>query len=218
MKGKCIYGRNIIYRLFFVAACFINNYSYAQQPLGEGIVKPPITAGATLYLYSGQLIDEQLNQAAIKDSLTMVQGQYNVEIGTAPPWFVPEFLKLDYDIFQLRAITISKNWIEVIVNRQTGKTAWVDRNAVTYLSWPEFFLEVFSVELISIINNPLRVKPLENASIVTNPGKNSLRPIAVKGEWMKVATMPDDPNAAPKLGWIRWRKGSQVLISWSLLS
>lgn len=201
--------------LFFNLIC---NYCFAQQPLGEGIVKPRIEAGTKLYLYSGQLIDELLHHGAIKDSLTFVKGQYNVEIGTAPPWFAPEFLKLDYDIFQLRAITISRNWIEVIVNRQTGKTAWVDRNAVTYESWPEFFLEVFSVELISSIKNPLRIKPMENASIVADAGKNSLRPVAIRGEWMKVAIETDSPEAKPRLGWIRWKKGNQVLITWSLLS
>ena len=192
--------------------------SYAQlQPIGEGIVKPRITAGTTLYLHSGPLIDYLLHHASMKDSVTFKQGQYSVEIGTAPPWFVPEIIKLDYDILQLRAITVSKNWIEVIVNRQTGKTAWVDRNAVDYVSWPEFLLEVFSLELITSVRNPLRAKPLENAAIVATPGRNSLSPIAVKGEWIKVS-LEGGPGSIPKLGWIRWRKGDQMLITWSLLS
>lgn len=164
------------------------------------------------------MIDDLLHHAAIKDSLIFTRGQYNVDIGTAPPWFVPEYIKLDYDIFHLRAITLSRNWIEVIVNRQTGKTAWVERNAVDFVSWPEFLLQVFSVELITLVKNPVRLKPLENAAIiVADPGRNALNPIAIKGEWMKVS-LAGSPGSIPKLGWIRWKKGDQMLITWSLLS
>lgn len=210
---------HIIFRLllvsFFTGSLISSDAQ--QQPIGEDIVKPRIVAGTTLYLYTGQLIDDLLHHAAIKDSLTFTRGQYNVDIGTAPPWFVPEYIKLDYDILLLRATTISRNWIEVIVNRQTGRTAWVDRNAVDYVSWPEFLLQVFSVELITSVKNLLRVKPLESAGIVLDPGRNSLKPFAVKGEWMKVS-IDGPPGSIPKLGWIRWKKGNQMLITWSLLS
>lgn len=218
MLNARLFGFRIIGRVAVLLTCFSYNLASAQQPLGEGIVKPPITAGATLYLYSGQLIDDLLHHAALKDSITFVQSQYNIEIGTAPPWFVPEIMKLDYDILQLRAITIARNWIEVIVNKQTGRTAWVDRNAVQYQSWPDFFLEVFSIELIEPAKNPLRLKPMEQAAIVVNPGRQSLRPVAVQGDWMKVSFVQDNPGSIPKLGWIRWKKGNQALITWSLLS
>ena len=90
-------------------------------------------------------------------------------------------LKLDYDIFQLRAVTIARNWIEVIVNKKTGQTAWVDRNAVEFQHWPDFLLGVFGVEVINAASNPVRIKPLDNASSVLNPGRSSLRPIASTG-------------------------------------
>lgn len=193
--------------------------SYSQKiPIGEGIVKPPIKAGAVLYLYSGELIDDLLHHKTTKDSLTFVQGQYSIDIGTAPSWFAPELVKLDYDLFYLRAVTISRNWIEVIVNNKTGRTAWIDRHIVEFVPWPEFFLEVFSVELINPSSNPVRLQPLENASIVINPGRSSLMPVAVKGDWMKVSLSQDAPGAIPKLGWIRWKKNDQLLISWSPLS
>ncbi len=192
--------------------------SFGQLPAGIGMVKPRIVAGTSLYLYSGQLIDDLLQQSIIKDSLTFVQGQYNVEIGNAPPWFVPELIKLDYDLLYLRAVTIARNWIEVLVNTKTGRTAWLDRQVVDYTGWPEFFLNVYSVELLTAIKNPLRIKPLNNASIITDPGRNNLKPVAVMGEWMKVATMHEEPGAIPKLGWIRWKEGNQLLITWSSLS
>lgn len=210
---------------FLVRSCFpaffsffLSVSSYSQLPIGEGMVKPRIEAGATLYLWSGELIDDLLHHAAVKDSVTLIAGQYHTEIGTAPPWFVPELVKLDYDLFFLRAVSISRNWIEVVVNTKTGRTAWVDRHTVEFVSWPAFLLTVFSVELVNPVANPMRLKPLDNASIVARPGQNALSPFAVKGEWIKVSLGADNPGARPVLGWIRWRKGAQLLITWSYLS
>ncbi len=197
---------------------FLSHISSSQQTLGEGMVKPRIEAGTTLYLWSGELIDDLLHHAAVKDSVTLKSGQYHTEIGTAPPWFMPELVKFDYDLFLLRAVSISRNWIEVVVNSQTGRTAWVDRHTVEFVSWPEFLLTVFSVELINPAVNPMRLKPLDNAAIVARPGQNSLSVFAVKGDWIKVALPGDKPGTRPVLGWIRWKKGSQMLITYSPLS
>jgi hypothetical protein len=209
--------RKFFLPVFIIVSCCFQTFSQ-QQPTGLGIVRPTIAAGTTLYLYSGQLIDDLLHHSTVKDSITFGEGQYNIEIKTAPPWFVPEHLKLDYDIFQLRAVTVSRNWIEVIVNTKTGKTAWVDKKAVEFLYWPDFFLKVFNVEVMNGAANPVRIKPLDNASVVLNPGRSSLHPVAVQGEWMKVSTAQESPGAIPKMGWIRWKKGNQLLINWSLLS
>lgn len=215
IQSKCLIKRLVL----FILLAFISFQSFAQQqPTGLGIVSPQIKSGVPLYLYSGQLIDDLLHHATIKDSVTFSDKMYSVAIGTAPPWFDPEYLKLDYEILQLRAVTLSRNWIEVIVNKKTGQTAWVDRHAVTFQHWPDFLLGVFGVEVINASTNPVRIKPLDNASTVLNPGRSTLRPIAVQGEWMKVATIQESPAAIPKLGWIRWKKGNQLLISWSLLS
>ena len=142
---------------------------------------------------------------------------YNIDIAAASSWFVPEAMKLDYDILQLRATTIARTWIEVIVNTQTGKKAWVKRDAVEYVGWPDFLLSVYSVELIAPANNPLRIKPLDHAAQVVNPGRNSLTVHAISADWMKVS-IEGSPGSIPKLGWIRWKKGDQMLITWSLLS
>ena len=78
--------------LSFLISC-ICAQSFSQQPTGLGIVRPTIKAGTTLYLYSGQLIDELLHHNTIKDSITFIEGKYNIEISSAPPWFVPEHIK-----------------------------------------------------------------------------------------------------------------------------
>lgn len=219
MSRGCKFITATVYRvlLVFCFSIIVISSSGQHQPIGEGIVKPRIVAGTTLYLYSGVLIDELLKQTLPPDSLVFKQGQNNIDIAAAPTWFVPEAMKLDYDILHLRATTIARTWIEVIVNKQTGKRAWVKKEAVEFVGWPDFLLSIFSVELITPANNPLRIKPLDNAAEVINAGKNSLTPHAVSGDWMKVS-IGGSPGSIPKLGWIRWKKGDQALITWSLLS
>lgn len=198
-------------------SCIASVSVHAQLPMGEGIVKPEIKAGTTLYLYSGDLIDDLLHHAAVKDSITFITGQYSTEIGTAPPWFAPELVKLDYDLLHLRAISIGRNWIEVVANNKTGKTVWVDRHAVQFIPWSGFMLEVFSVELLPGIKNPMRAGPAERSAIVSEPRENSLHPHIIKGDWMKVS-LPGAPGTVPRLGWIRWKRNGRLLVSYSVLS
>jgi hypothetical protein len=56
------------------------------------------------------------------DRATFRAAQPSVDIATAPPWLVPQHLKMDYEIFHLRVVTLTPDWIEVIGNMQTGET------------------------------------------------------------------------------------------------
>jgi hypothetical protein len=58
---------------------------------------------------------------------------------------------------------------------------------------------------------------LENATIVAVPAENFLHPVAIKGEWMKVK-IENEEGTSSKFGWIRWKKGNQLLIHWFPLS
>ncbi len=196
----------------------LSSAALAQQPMGEGIVKPRIANGSILRFYTGSLRDPELKQTLPPDSIQIRQGQNNFEIAYAPPWFVPEIAKLDYEILQLRATTVSKHWIEVIVNSKTNKKAWVERDSVDYYPWQDFLLSVFSIELIDPAQNPLRLKPLDNAAPVTYSKQATLLPQAISGDWMQVAALDQDADKPGAFGWIRWKKGNLFLITWSLLS
>jgi hypothetical protein len=55
-----------------------------------------------------------------------------VDIAEAPPWLVPQHLELDYEIFHLRAMTVTPEWLEVIGNARTGETRRGNLLLVTY--------------------------------------------------------------------------------------
>lgn len=209
---------NVIRFKILFGLIFFSINAFAQQPMGEGIVKPRLIAGSVLHFYTGELNKEELKQILPPDSIVIKQGQYNLEITNSPEWFLPEIAKLDYDILQLRATTISRNWIEVIININTGKKAWVKRDSVDYFAWPDFLLSVFSVERTNPSQNPLRLKPVDNAAVVLNAGGSSLNPQAIRGDWMLVTIIDENTGNLTRTGWIKWKKGNQFLIKWSLLS
>ncbi len=188
----------------------------SRQPVGIGMVKPRLAPEQPLYFYGAPDFDAMPFDKAPTDSLTFVQGDHFIDIKTAPPWFWPEVLKLDYNLLNLRAVTLSKNWIEVIVNRQSGETRWLDRHAVEYLHWPEYLLNVAAVEIIEPQANPVRIKPLDHAGALTLAPGAALRPLAVKGSWLQVRVGELVDSSSPA-GWLRWRNAERLLISYAIL-
>lgn len=182
-----------------------------QLPLGLGMVQPHTTPEKVLYFYLAPPFGKLPDEVAPDDSLTFSKSGNHTYIATAPPWFVPEVMKLDYDVLYLRAVTLSQNWIEVIVNRETGLTRWVDRQAVVFIDWPAFLLGLYAVEILDTGTNPLRVKPLDHASLANPPLRAPLGPIAIQGDWMMVISR-ETPEAEQRTGWIRWRDASKLLV------
>jgi len=155
--------------------------------------------------------------------VTFAAGEHFVGIETAPPWFVPEGLKLDYDLLWLRARTLTQAWIEVEVNasdprpRSTPETAWIAREGVSFRPWAEFLLEVYSVEALDPESNPIRTNPHPDAEATGKSSGRPLRPLAVRGNWLRVEAA-DGTEANRATGWVRWRGDGVLLVSFSMLS
>ena len=191
--------------------------SGTSAAVGVGMAMPHLFDGHRLYFYGIPDFDQVPDDMTPIDSVVFAQGQQHVEITTAPPWFWPEVMKLDYDLLFLRAKTLSKNWVEVVVNRETGRTGWIDRQAVRFVDWPQFLLDVHSIEILDPAANPIRIKPLDHASILAESPPIPLKVLAVQGSWLQILTDGVADRIAPT-GWIRWRNGDELLISYSPLS
>ncbi|MBK8498679.1 MAG: hypothetical protein IPL52_07645 [Flavobacteriales bacterium] len=195
------------------------DHSFALQSptrtLGMGMVSPRLEPGV-LRFYAMPDLDQPPDHAAVSDSIVFVQGEYHVEIAYAPPWFVPAHLKLDYDLLLVRAVTIAQNWIEVVVNEQDGRTAWLFRQDLELRLWHEFILGVVAVEILDPSVNPIRLKPLEHAAVLADGADALLKPLAVQGDWLMVSTNGLADRIVPT-GWIRWRDGEKLLVDYSLL-
>lgn len=76
-----------------------------------------------------------------------------------PTYFVPEYLKLDYDIIYLKALTFGLGWIEVEVNKTSELSVWISSSSVAFIGWPEFLLKANSLYIIDEERNSLNSKP-----------------------------------------------------------
>jgi hypothetical protein len=123
---------------------------------------------------------------------------------------------MDYKILMFRVITVTRNRIEVIGNSQTGRLVWLNIEDVIFKYWPQFIVEVNSIEVINTENNPVRIKALENSAILSTMANIPLRPLAIKNEWLLVSTN-GLADRIPPTGWIRWRREGELLITYSLL-
>lgn len=183
-------------------------------PLGYGIARAHTDPQGVLHFYNRPAPDNLPSGAAPVDTVQFGPGQPHVQIQTAPPWFVPEVLKLDYDTLLLRVLTIQRNWVEVLVNQTDGRTHWIGRDSADVLSWPEFLLGVAAVEPLDPAANPLRLKPLDHASPIQG-ASSPYSVVAAQEQWLGVrpAEKPGDLQ-----GWIRWKKQGQLTVSYSILS
>jgi len=186
-------------------------------PAGIGIASPTIIPEQPIYFYSEPDFDAAPYQFKPTDSITFAKGKHYIDIATAPPWLMPEHLKLDYGIFTFRVVTYSQNWLEVIVNNTNGLTRWVDRQAFGYVDWGTYLTSIVAVEIIDVNTNPIRTKAQDNASILAQVPGAQLRPIAVKGDWLLVSTVGLADRIVPT-GWIRWKKDGVLLVMYSILS
>ncbi|WP_373514424.1 hypothetical protein [Persicitalea sp.] len=143
-------------------------------------------------------------------------GQSRTDISYAPPWLVPNHLKLDYDVLYFRVKSVGNYFVEVVVNTDTQQRAYVDREAGKVVYWPEFLLSIHSVEYLEGMDQDVYIKPLTHAGKV-NKTYVFLRPIHIQDDWMRVELLNDDLKST-RQGWIRWRADGRLLISYSLLS
>lgn len=183
--------------------------------MGIGIVSISPEVGKTLRFYSKPQHFELPENLQAVDSLTFKDARHFVDIATAPPWFVPQYMKLDYGILQLVTVTIQKNWIEVIVNKTSGETHWVYRQDVGYSTWSEFLLNVHSVELLNPTDFPPRIKPMDHASPDESVDANGIfHPVSVKDDWLQ---MHPDKEVDHDI-WVRWKRNGILLVKYSMLS
>jgi hypothetical protein len=188
----------------------------SDLPLGLGVARFAPTPGRVLRFYAQPREGDRPGDLPPVDSVTFGDGVPHVEIATAPPWLVPEHLKMDYELFVLRALTLTADWVEVVGNSTTGETWWIARSDVHFVSWPQYLLSVTSVETLDAEENPVRYRPHDEAGVLSSSWA-PLPPLAVQGDWLRVATINLADRIQPS-GWIRWRSDDRLLVVCNPLS
>jgi hypothetical protein len=196
--------------LCFIILCIsLTGFAQTPQPMGLGIAKVNFSMESqTLYFYADP------DSEKITDSV-VVHADY---IDYAPPWLFPEFLKPDYNICHFRMLTVTRDRVRVIVNKQTGQTGWMSREELNCQYWPDFLISVFAVYSLDEKVNPWRVRPLDHGGLfLTSDKVLRYEAIAVEGDWL-LAEARDTHEKVIGKAWIRWRRGEELLVSYDLLS
>lgn len=211
-RTNAVMESNIIY-----ASVFHTTQNVKSSPLGLGFFKPRFYKDTVLYFYGNPNLEKSLHEHTPTDSMSFEKTEYgNYDISYAPPWLVPDHLKMDYDILYFRIKSISRNFIEITVNIIDQRSIYVSRFDGDIIFWPEFLLSVNSVEFIDGKEQLIRIKPLHYAGEV-NVKYKFMQPLVIKGDWMMVRLVDDNYKTVGK-GWIQWKNEGTLVITYSLLS
>lgn len=195
----------------------LNILSRPDSSIGLGFFKPDFVNLSALYFYGNPFSGEPAEEIPPIDSITFSEKNYgSLDISYAPPWLSPAHIKLDYEILFFRIMYVSNNYIGVKVNEYDDRTLCVKKDAGEIFYWPEFFLKVHSVEQLNPSEQKIRIKPLTYSDEVTYKYE-IIRPVLINDEWMMVELYDDVYNLTGK-GWLQWKSGDKLLISYSLLS
>jgi len=201
-----------------ILSFFLGSNVLAQEnQLGEGFFSPRTDALETLYLYNIPNSRAGRQEKPI-DSITFIK-QYESHIdaiGYAPKGFAPFNEKLDYGVFILKVKRLGIDFTEIVINENTGKTAYVHTSNGTFMTWGQFLLNCHSVEFLNknqkVFDHPL----VKSAGRIVDPA--NFRSRYIMGDWMEVEILADDYNTVKGKGWIRWKKNGKLLINYNLFA
>lgn len=196
---------------------FSTTNEQSNQKMGIGFFNPNFYERPTLYFYGQPNLEKSVTEHFPTDSVVFKRFERGgFEIAQAPSWLVPEHLKLDYDMLYFEIKSMGREFAEVIVNKRSRRTAYVNKFDGQVVYWPEFLLSVHSVEFPLGSKQKVKARPFEDAGDISKPF-SFLFPILIREEWMQVELFDDSLNSTGK-GWVRWKKNGELLISYSLLS
>jgi hypothetical protein len=182
-----------------------------------GFFAPNLYESPTLFLYNDPNFDKTILEHYPTDTITFNKTEYgHYSISSAPPYLVPEHMKMDYDLLLFKLKSMGEEFAEIEVNKMNGLTRYVNKNDGKIMLWPDFLLTVNSVDFNLNSDQLVRIKPLDHASTAA-VDFTVMKPILVRDEWLKVKLLDEDFQVI-SIGWIRWKKGNQLWIDYSLFS
>ena len=188
-----------------------------ESSMGMGYFTPNYYENSTLYFYGNPNLEKSVVEHVPTDSITFRRNKYNqFEIATAPPWLVPDVLKLDYDMLYFKIKSITREFAEVTVNETNGQTSFVNRRAGNLVYWGDFFLQIHSVKFFPDSTEKVRARPFPTTG-TDNTRYEFMRPVRVQNDWMQVLLLDGDFKTVGG-GWIQWNRDGKLLILYNLLS
>jgi len=195
---------------------------YGQVTLGTGIVKIEFDDKTTIDFYSKPTDKVHSKRIVFFDDKEI--NSWNIKnLKTEQTWLKPEVLWLDYSEFNFRCKSKNGEWLELIVNNDSGLTYWIKENKTTiYLTWEEYLKQMFSVDRLPDSEQKIRKQPSDKADEIKYEGRDCFQVKSLKGDWIEISTTDycDEGKNKDKIksGWIKWRDGDKLLIDYHTTS
>jgi hypothetical protein len=173
-----------------------------RPPSGIGMSKPLLFPKRPLGFYEKPDAPEPFDELVFKN------GEHFIEVARAPDDFLPEYQKLDYDLFFFRTMSQEGEWLEIEINRDSGKTAWVRKDDVVWQPWSVFLPNVYAIEHLRPQDFPVREEPLNHAAPLPEQPTEPWQVERVEGDWVKLKNS----------GWLRWRWDGKEMVRFVYLS
>lgn len=193
---------------------------WSQTELGIGLVSIEFNDKTVLNFYTDTL--ESKPEKVVEFFEDKKINSWNIkDIEKQREWLQPEVLWLDYSAFTFRCLTQTDKWLKIIVNNETGKTYWLKKTEITkFKNWENYLKDMFGVARLSSFPQKIRIKPNENSPEIEYQKMDCFVVKSMKGNWIEITT-PDycDDNSTDnkmpiKSGWIKWRKGNELIIEY----
>ncbi|MFZ1809012.1 MAG: hypothetical protein WAU36_17400 [Cyclobacteriaceae bacterium] len=202
---------------FLIISILFYHNLFGQRELGRGYAFIKFDENTKLNFYDSQsstiptktiqfFEDETINSISIRNLK-------NVE-----KWLKPRAIWLDYNIFELRALTVTDKWIEVVVNEPEWEIMWIKRDdKVDYKTWEQYLLGLFNIERKDTTKQLLYSNPSSSITIYYN-GADCFKALKVDGDWIEITT-PEYCESFTywkmkiETAWIRWKDKDELLIN-----
>lgn len=194
----------------------ISTHARSQADLGVGLVSVDFNDSTVLEFYSDTLNNEPIHIIEFFDDRST--NSWNIkDLPKQKKWLKPELLWLDYSTLNFRCRSISYNWLELIVNNDTGRTYWLRKTkAVEFKNWEEYLKGMFGVERLSKHPQKIKESSSDFSQEIEYSGKDCFVVISMEGDWIEIKRPEYCSESEEKFesGWIRWRDKNQLIINY----
>jgi len=197
---------------------------FGQTDLGIGLVSINFDDKTSLHFFSSPKENEPIRIIQFFNDKSI--NSWNIrDFNKQKDWLKPEILLLDYSSLIFRCLKVTDKWFNVIVNNETNETLWIKKDDLTTFSdWESYLKEMFGVARLSDQPQIIRSLPTENSEEIEYKGEDCFQVKSMKGEWIEIFTSEycdesyTDSKTIIKSGWIKWRKGNELLIEYFISS
>ena len=127
-----------------------------------------------------------------------------------------ESLFPEYGLFIIKSKSASEGFYEIQIN---NKNYFINsneyENLVSFKSDEQYILDAYPSPTKE---SPLRVSPDENSEIISNYENYTYTSVEIKGDWLKIKDDKDCYSGEASsekdiIGWVRWKKDGEIIIS-----